>query len=123
MTMSFFQHTTSLSTLKTLRPARWYDAYPNLKMGLHLLYLAPIVTHSTLGEILLQLVCGYLEIPAEEGIRLAKTGTLTPAKHIRWYDEVPTLPQALTLLKQLPPSAIRQVAKAWHQQFGAALAS
>jgi hypothetical protein len=121
--MSFFQHSLNHSSLKTLRPARWYDAYPNLKMGLHLLYLAPLVTHSTLGERLLQLVCGYLEISDEEGLNLAQCEKLAPLKRIRWYDEVPTLPQALTLLKQLPPSAIRQVAKAWHQQFGVALAS
>jgi hypothetical protein len=111
------------SALKTVRPARWYDAYPNLKMGLHLLYIAPAAAHRTLGEALLSLVCGYLEISVDEGLCLAQNEKIASVKRVRWYDEVPTLPQALTLLKQLPPSAIRQVAKAWHQQFGAALAS
>jgi hypothetical protein len=92
-------------------------------MGIHLLYLAPIVTHNTLGETLLALVCSYLQVSPEDGLKLAKTEELAPPKRIRWYDEVPTLPFALALLKQLPPSAVRHIAKAWHQQFGVALAS
>jgi hypothetical protein len=121
--MTFLQRTPTASTLKTLRPARWYDAYPNLKMGLHLLYLAPMITHTLLGERLLQLVCSYLQVSPEEGLRIAQAEAFAPPKRIRWYDEVPTLPLALELLKQLPPNAIRHVAKAWHQQFGIALAS
>jgi hypothetical protein len=107
--------------MPTLRSARWYDAYPNLKMGLHLLYLAPSSSHALLGESLLQLVCQYLQIPAEASSLAEHHQQLLPQQTIRWYDQVPHLSIALALLKQLPPSAIRHIAKTWHQQFGMAL--
>jgi hypothetical protein len=121
MMMSLNRFTTPPTGMPTLRSARWYDAYPNLKMGLHLLYLAPSSSHALLGESLLQLVCQYLQIPAEASSLAEHHQQLLPQQTIRWYDQVPHLSIALALLKQLPPSAIRHIAKTWHQQFGMAL--
>jgi hypothetical protein len=120
---TLIRRSSGFSPPATLRPARWYDAYPNLKMGIHLLYLAPVVTHSLLGEQLLTLVFSYLQLSPEEGLGLTQQAVLAPPKRVRWYDEVPLLPVALELLKQLPPRGIRHISKLWHQQFGEALAS
>jgi hypothetical protein len=114
-----YTHATKQSAL---RPSRWYDVYPNLKLGLHLLYLAPSATQQRLSVKLVVLVADVLNLTQTETLALAQDPKLLPVRQTRWYDRVPHLTLALALLKQMPPAGVRQVSRYWLQQFGEALA-
>lgn len=100
------------------RPSRWYDAYANLSMGLHLLFLAPSTTQPRLVLLLLNIIKSQLGMDNEQLKAILTRFQGDGLSKQRWYDAIPYLTFALELLKTLPPSQIRKITKQWHQQFG-----
>ncbi|XVJ51619.1 MAG: hypothetical protein HEQ32_05900 [Vampirovibrio sp.] len=106
------------TTFQAIRHTRWYDEYANLKMALHLLYLCPKGMQQVLTARFLKALCKRLDLSLIQAQEAFKHVPACERRQNRWYDELPHLRVALALLKPLPVSQIKFIAKQWHQMFG-----